>query len=114
MPCYEVVTLSLDLKAASISRLTFVLNKMGFKTVKTTDGKLAFDGYYRENGRTTMFQGIIDRGRNKIILPSNVVELVDKIKQQYSKHTVIDAARKFGWKFNEKGNSITMEKKRVF
>lgn len=103
MPCWTVVTVTMELKNADLTILKKALENLGFQTVTQKGDMLYWDynraSYDRRTGQITMN----DR--------SMTSQVASKIKMEYSKENVRQQAKKFGWQVQEKGNKFTYTKR---
>ena len=91
MPCDQIVLCNIEIAATNADLLTLALETL------IEQGKWARSN--RESVRQEA-ERIIRRGF--VSLPAGQEHLADRIKQEYSRQAVQAAARKFGWRIQQK------------
>lgn len=95
MPCDSIQTNQIDFKIVNRETLVSVLKAMGFEHIAKNGEALDF---YAGGQRYQISRG-------QLVGYGNVGILADKIKQAYSRQTVMQAAKRFGWSVEE--NKVT-------
>ena len=93
MPCDQIILCKIEISAANLDLLTAALETLigqGILPRYRLGGERA-----REQAARIIRQGFIS-------LPAGQEYLADKIKSEYSRQSVQAAARKFGWRLQEK------------
>ena len=102
MPCYQIVTVSVEFKVESAERLKKALEKLGF-SISEYKGQLNADRRY-ENFR-------FDLNCGTIMFKKGLESRVNEIKREYSKVTLEEIAKKKKWLLKSKGaNKFQMVK----
>lgn len=103
MPCYQVITQSVELKAANLDLLTRAIEGLGHQVSRVGDTLSFFvDGY-----RVTVQGGRIE-------LPTGRAAIVDHIKRAYSSEVLKTAAARFGWSHQVSGVNKVALTRRAF
>ena len=91
MPCDRITLCKIEIGATNVDLLTLALETL-----------IAQQKWARSNRETIRMQAdrIIRQGF--VSLPAGQEYLADKIKSEYSRQAVLAAARKFGWRVNQK------------
>lgn len=106
MPCYEIRTISLDLKVMNHELLNQAILTLGWQIIqKASPGRPLRFCYDR--GEATYFNGQISvkRGHDYV---------ANKLKQAYAKEAVWAASKKFGWSVSQNKkemNKLTLNRR---
>ena len=98
MPCYEVRTVTVEFNNHNKSLLVGALKSIG--ATYTVDGNKFSVGYG---------SAVIDLDKQTAV---GSMDLINKVKQAYSREAVKAAAKKFGWVQKTQGSQINVTKMR--
>jgi len=102
MPCYQIVTVSVEFKVESAERLKKALEKLGFNVDE-------YKGQIDADSRKGFFR--FDLNKGKINFERGLESRVNEIKREYSKATLEEIAKKKKWLLKSKGaNKFQMVK----
>ena len=102
MPCYQIVTVSVEFKVESAERLKKALEKLGFNVDE-------YKGQIDADSRKGFFR--FDLNKGKINFERGLESRVNEIKREYSKVTLEEIAKKKKWLLKSKGaNKFQMVK----
>lgn len=101
MPCYEVNTISLELKTANKDLLHAAIKSLGFTITEIKNGIIV----HTPQGDITIANGTATSTMR------NAEDWINKVKQAYSMQTIEYVAKKYKFTVTEKpGNKITMRR----
>ena len=102
MPCYQIVTVSVEFKVESAERLKKALEKLGFNVDE-------YKGQIDADSRKGFFR--FDLNKGKINFERGLESRVNEIKREYSKVTLEEIVKKKKWLLKSKGaNKFQMVK----
>ena len=104
MPCDQIILNKVEIKAANLTLLTAAIESL----VAKVELRLVLLRVFSER---ELAEQIIKQGF--IRLPAGQEYLADKIKQEYSRQVVQAAARKFGWRVQQKAQQKLVVTRRV-
>jgi len=102
MPCYQIVLVSVKFKVGSADRLKKALERLGFR-ISENWGVLNAEGPKGNFG--------FDLNQDKVDFERGLSSEINEIKQEYSKVSLEEIAKKKKWFLKEKGtNKFAMVK----
>jgi len=97
MPCYRIVTVSVEFKVESAERLKKALKRLGFYVEE-------YKGQIDANNRMGYFR--FDLNQGKIKFERGLESRVNEIKREYSKVSLEELTKKNKWFLKERKKNI--------
>ena len=104
MPCWEVRTMSVEIRAKHRKLLEQAIEALGWKWENIADGILVrIEGWFEGRFISNWDAFTINLASQKAEIEPRQQGLLNNLKQQYSKQALMRAAKLRGWQFKQQG-----------